>query len=286
LSLADLYFRHAGKVSDKWSSYLEVYTDLFGSVRFQPVRMLEIGVQNGGSLELWNEFFPNAEMILGCDIDPRCGKLEYASGKIEVIVGDAATPAVQAQIAMRSAELDIVIDDGSHRSEDIIRNFARYFPTLAPGGIYVIEDLHCSYWKKFGGGLDEPASAMAFLKHLCDAVNFEHWGNQRSVSEPLAKICEKHGAAFADADLRQVGSISFHNSMAIIRKHREANNSIGTRVVKGTDARVQASVIGLNGSTPGEKSREPRLAVPKPANDQHRYLAALWARLARAFETA
>ena len=45
-----------------------------------------------------------------------------------------------------------MIDDGSHRSADILARFDLLFPILAAGGLYVIEDLHCSYRADFGGG--------------------------------------------------------------------------------------------------------------------------------------
>jgi len=60
--LLALYQAHQGKVSDKWGSYLQSYNDLFASYSNQPVRILEIGIQNGGSLEIWAKYFPNAEV--------------------------------------------------------------------------------------------------------------------------------------------------------------------------------------------------------------------------------
>src|SRR5207248_3839134 len=36
----------------------------------------------------------------------------------------------------------IIIDDGSHRSDHIIFTFERLFPALHRGGFYVVEDLH------------------------------------------------------------------------------------------------------------------------------------------------
>ncbi|MBX6392006.1 MAG: hypothetical protein IRY96_00920, partial [Burkholderiales bacterium] len=90
--LYDLYRSHRGKVTDKWSSYLEVYNRLFTLFRPLPVRLLEIGVQNGGSLEVWAKYFPNAELIVGCDIDLECAHLRYADPRIAVVMADATTP--------------------------------------------------------------------------------------------------------------------------------------------------------------------------------------------------
>ncbi|HEX9872458.1 MAG TPA: hypothetical protein VGC99_28455, partial [Candidatus Tectomicrobia bacterium] len=48
-TLEQLYAEHSGKVSDKWSSYLTEYGRIFADYRHKPIRLLEIGVQNGGS---------------------------------------------------------------------------------------------------------------------------------------------------------------------------------------------------------------------------------------------
>lgn len=88
-TLRQLYEQHQGKVSDKWSIYLAEYDRLFSYYRSQPVRMLEIGIQNGGSLEVWSKYFRFAERLVGCDINPDCAKLIYDDPRISVIVGDA-----------------------------------------------------------------------------------------------------------------------------------------------------------------------------------------------------
>ena len=68
-SLLQLYEEHQGKVSDKWNLYLSEYDRLFSSYRDQPIRLLEIGVQNGGSLDIWPRYFINGEKFVGCDFD-------------------------------------------------------------------------------------------------------------------------------------------------------------------------------------------------------------------------
>ena len=178
-TLDQLYREHKGKLSDKWSLYLTEYDRLFTVYRNQPVQLLEIGVQNGGSLEIWDQYFPNARKIIGCDINPSCAALQYRSPRIAVVTGDANLDEFQNEILQYASTFDIIIDDGSHDSSDIVRSFARYFPYLSETGIYVAEDLHCSYWDNFEGGLHQPLSAMSFFKRLTDIVNHEHWRNRR-----------------------------------------------------------------------------------------------------------
>lgn len=152
-TLENICREHDGKVFDKWTAYLGQYDRLFAPYRERPVRLLEIGIQNGGSLEIWNKFFVAAERLVGCDITAECARLQYDDPRIGVVVADATTDDALEQVLALSPDFDIIIDDGSHRSEDIVRCFHRYFPHLRPGGLYVVEDLCCSYWKEFDGGI-------------------------------------------------------------------------------------------------------------------------------------
>lgn len=82
-TLRNLYENHHGKVSDKWSIYLDEYQRLLHSLQDKEVCLLEVGVQNGGSLEIWGNYFSNARNIVGCDIDPKCAELSYTNSSIK-----------------------------------------------------------------------------------------------------------------------------------------------------------------------------------------------------------
>jgi cephalosporin hydroxylase len=148
-TVSGLYAEHHGYVSDKWASYLPVYDRWFSCYQDAPVNLLEVGVQNGGSLQIWAKYFANAKKIVGCDINPDCAQLTYDDPRMALVIGDVKAATVRQQI-MKYAELyDIIIDDGSHKNADIVKTFQYFYPRLAPGGIYVVEDLHCSYWAKW-----------------------------------------------------------------------------------------------------------------------------------------
>jgi len=161
--LYDLYEESTGKISDKWNIYFDAYDNIMAPYRNKAVTMLEIGVQNGGSLEAWSNYFPHAEKIIGCDIDELCGNLEYTDPRISVFVGDATSESTSKKIINFQPELDIVIDDGSHTSPDIIRAFCKYFGTIRNGGVFIAEDLHCSYWENYVGGIYHPYSSISFF---------------------------------------------------------------------------------------------------------------------------
>ena len=255
-TLRALYQEHRSKVSDKWSIYLPVYESVFAPYRDRQLRLLEIGIQNGGSLEIWGRFFPRAQALIGCDINPACGALRYDNPVVSVIVGDANDDATQQRIQAVTQGLDIVIDDGSHTSSDIVRSFCRYFPMIEPGGLFVAEDLHCSYWPGFQGGLHEPLSSLAFFKSLVDIVNHEHWTPVASRASLLQGFFGAYGCELGDAQLEQIHSVEFINSMCVIRKCHASENVLGSRIIAGSVAQVVPEVLHL-----GER----RSAPPEPA---------------------
>lgn len=245
-TLHQLYAEHAGKVSDKWSLYLTEYDRLFDDYRNKPVRLLEIGIQNGGSLEIWSKYFSNASALIGCDINPDCAHLSYDDPRIGVIVGDANAPVVREQVFQRSPQFDIIIDDGSHLSSDIIKSFALYFPHIAEDGVFLAEDLHCSYWDQFEGGLFDPYSSISFFKRLADVINHEHWGIPKAPADILRGIFTKYGCEVDAEALSQVHSVEFINSMCVVRKAPVADNSLGHRVIVGS---IELVVPGLDAKT-------------------------------------
>lgn len=247
-SLLELYHAHEGKVSDKWALYLLEYDRLFHPYRTQPVRLLEIGIQNGGSLELWSKYFPNAERLVGCDINPGCAALTYEDARISVIVADANTDEAFERIVERTPSIDLIIDDGSHTSSDIVRSFNRYFPLLKDGGLFVAEDLHCSYWGEFEGGLYMPQSSISFFKRLADIVNFEHWGHARERNELLKEFTDHYGIDFDKESLAKIHSVAFINSMCVIEKRKAQDNELGARFIAGETELVVPGHTELSGT--------------------------------------
>ena len=235
-TILQLYKEHQGKVSDKWTRYLLEYDILFDKLRDKPVRMLEIGVQNGGGLEIWAEYFKNGRQFIGCDINPDCAVLQFEDPRIKLVIGDANTSLTQEEILSYSPELDIVNDDGSHCSSDIIKSFLRYFPHLTDDGIYVVEDLHASYWKEYEGGLFDPYSSIAFFKRLVDLINSEHWGVDRNCEDILAGFRKTYDVDVQADLLQHIHSVQFINSLCIIQKSPPPENKLGARIVAGVTA--------------------------------------------------
>ncbi|OBS41345.1 class I SAM-dependent methyltransferase [Pseudomonas syringae] len=245
-SLMDLYAGHDGYVSDKWDIYLNTYDRLFKNLETSAVSLLEIGIQNGGSLEIWSKLFPYSKIIVGCDINPDCAQLKYDSENIKLLIGNINDSNIQRELDALSNDFDIIIDDGSHTSSDIITSFLLLFPKLNTGGIYIIEDLHCSYWQSFEGGLFNKSSSMNFLKSLTDIINYEHWGVPINKSQLLAEF---NIPADVDTEslLSEIHSIEFINSMCIITKNQPQNNVLGVRHVVGSQELVAKNKFANGG---------------------------------------
>lgn len=243
-ALFNLYSAHSGYVSDKWDLYLRVYESIFSSHRNRKISLLEIGIQNGGSLEIWEKYFKSAKIIVGCDIEKKCAELIYESSKVKLAIGDVNEKTTQNLIFSYSRKYDIIIDDGSHRSSDIVNAFCALFSSLSLGGIYVVEDLHCSYWKGWEGGLNETKSAISFFKLLVDMLNHEHWEPEMQRRQILMESCFD----FVDEKvLGEIHSIRFYNSMCVIEKKQEKENTLGVRHVVGFNETV-CNVKQLDGT--------------------------------------
>jgi predicted O-methyltransferase YrrM len=125
---------------DTTHSYLEPYEELFAPRRQTARRVLEVGVQTGGSLLLWRDYFPAAEVV-GVDRNPSPAGGE----RIRCLQADAYTDeTVESLRAL--GPFDVLIDDGSHALEHLKFFAARYTELLAPGGVLVIEDVETIDW--------------------------------------------------------------------------------------------------------------------------------------------
>lgn len=233
-------------VSDKWSSYLPVYDEVLDGLA-KPPKIMEIGVQNGGSLEIWRKIYPDSELILGVDIVPECADQKF-EGDVLVEILDASLDKSAQELHSKYGTFDLIIDDGSHRSEEIINAFINLFPLLNDGGKYIIEDLHADYWSEFNGGLGNPSGAQAFLKKLVDLVNFEHWAMPIGPIEIFSPN-EKITPEVAKLLTKRVKKIEFLNSLCLISVcERNNDNLLGARIVRGSIAEINPKVTELDGS--------------------------------------
>jgi hypothetical protein len=169
--------------SDKWGGhrYAQHYQTHFARLRRRVLRLLEIGVggygdprQGGESLRMWKAYFPNAS-ITGLDIADKRPQDEH---RIKTVMGSQDDEALLRGLSRSEGPFDIVIDDGSHQNDHVIRSFLVLFPLLADDGVYVVEDTQTAYWPEYGGAAPRDTAAptsMNFLKGLADALNYREF---------------------------------------------------------------------------------------------------------------
>jgi hypothetical protein len=176
--LGKVFFAHEGREIHKWIQYLRAYDEQFGPYRAgfplpdgsrRPLRILEIGVAQGGSLQLWREYFGPEAVIFGIDIDPRVEAVDDAD--LEVRIGSQADPEFLRRVVADMGGVDIVLDDGSHQARHMRTTFGRLFPLLSDGGLYAVEDLHTMYWWRFGGGYRRKGTFIEVVKQLIDDMH-------------------------------------------------------------------------------------------------------------------
>lgn len=146
-SLVDVGLYYGTDKTNEWhtfkgGNYLDVYEKYFASMRKQKFNLLEIGVRDGQSVKMWQEYFPKA-MIHGLDIDPKCQ--EYESKNISITIGSQDDKMLIDSLCENTGKFKIIIDDGSHVNELTLASFFILFEKLESGGIYIVEDLGCSY---------------------------------------------------------------------------------------------------------------------------------------------
>lgn len=153
--------------SSKTHNYTKIYAELFAPLRTAKIHFLEIGVQYGYSIHLWEKYFTKATLYF-FDID--LSYLIYQPKRAKLFTVDQSS-SDQLRKAMNtiSAKLDIIIDDGGHQMKQQQVSFSTLFSYLSPGGMYIIEDLHTSYMSQYQ---DEKNIATSnYISHLIDKMH-------------------------------------------------------------------------------------------------------------------
>ena len=207
----DVFKRHSGYPAFKWKHYFEIYDGHIGKWQDLPVKILEIGVQRGGSLQIWREYLGLKAQVFGIDIDPRCKARE--GERIEIFIGDQSDPDFLQSVGEAIGPVDIILDDGSHHMKDLTVSFLSLFKLVKPGGIYIAEDLHTCYWDGYGGGLRNPDSFIEKLKTVIDDMHALH-------SKDLHTF---RPSAFTHA----VKAMHFYDSVAVIDKTQRIDLGAG-----------------------------------------------------------
>jgi len=69
----------------------------------------------------------------------------------------------------------MILDDGSHMSSHMIYSFEHLFGSVKSGGVYVIEDIGCSYWEDYEGGYLKPKRMVHFYQEFGNNMDHLIW---------------------------------------------------------------------------------------------------------------
>lgn len=216
--LADGFGSDKGSVAQHPHNYTLLYDMLLGPRRESIRNMIEIGLLVGGpevgadadrptgnlpSVKMWLDYFPNA-VVHGFDISDFSF---FEHPRFRFTRGDSGVAADLERLTARGESFDFIIDDGSHASFHQQLAFQTLFPYLAPGGIYIIEDLHWQspvyedklpstvttaalfdYWFQYGRFPEMRCAELEALPELADQINFAFPVQQPFTEHRLVKV--------------------------------------------------------------------------------------------------
>jgi hypothetical protein len=200
--------------ADKGSSfhnYTEIYAKYFAPLKERPIKFLEIGIYQGSSVKLWESYFQQADLHF---IDITLGAAQYFSKRSHYHIANQENSSdLENFLRETGGNFDVILDDGGHTMNMQIVSFQVLFPHLKSGGMYIIEDLHTSYWPSFGGGAVR-GTTISFLKDLIDDLNFVGNRTTRASHRNLTPSILNSLSLYQ----REIESIHFYDSVAIIIK--------------------------------------------------------------------
>lgn len=202
------------------------------------LKVLEIGVYNGGSLYMWKNFLPNSQ-IVGIDIDPYCEQWADPSNNVRVYRGDQCDTSLLQRVCELEGPFDLIIDDGGHENNQIITSLEFLFPHLNNNGWYVVEDTFAAYQPNHScdrtrgtngeelnpilKDFDPQKTSMEFLKSLADKLNA--WAYRAPEAEHLRVEGEW------DEYEKNLYSMHFYDSIVFIqKKSRDTEDCFGKSV--------------------------------------------------------
>lgn len=176
---------------------IDIYRREFADLK-EPIVLLELGIDKGGSLLMWRNWFPKS-LIVGLDISAPGEKALHLLGEhdIHIALGCQGNTGLLGRLCEEFGPFDVIIDDCSHRGDLTRESFWFLFDHLKRGGLYCIEDWGTGYWDcpPYDGcrreGPGHVAGMVGFIKELVDEVG------ARSITDERFGIPPERGSRFA-----------------------------------------------------------------------------------------
>lgn len=124
------------------------------------LKFLEIGLGcdmsygPGASVKVWKQMFEGRNVdIWEAEFNADCVDKAKAAGQLDginTLTGDQADPEVLKRwIDESGRKFDVIIDDGGHKNDQVLKSLHALWPQLNPDGNYFIEDLQVGYRPKY-----------------------------------------------------------------------------------------------------------------------------------------
>ena len=132
----------------KYLEYFNMYEPYVSPLRRNALlknnnlNMLEIGVQNGGSIEIWSIYFGNLLRYTGVDRNPKCLRFDDPSRHVKISIGDQTNVTFLNELCDLYGPFDLIVDDGAHTAVTIMTSLFELWKCMKHRGVYAIEDLH------------------------------------------------------------------------------------------------------------------------------------------------
>lgn len=190
ISTLDIYrcYRQSKYFSMKHSTYFPVYEEILGKYRGKEIVFVEIGILNGGSLFMWQNYLGEKAKIIGIDFNPDAKKWEKDG--FEIHIGNQSDPAFWNQFFSDIGKVDVILDDGGHTNPQQVITTQLCVPHINDGGVLIVEDVHASYLREFGN--PSKYSFINYAKNLVDANNSRFPGltvSKNSLRQLIYSIC-------------------------------------------------------------------------------------------------
>ena len=130
-------------------SYLPLYQQLLMGKKETAKNVLEVGIQHGGSIKLWSDYFTNAN-VYGLDIITIHEVWEGIKDREKIILHTSIDAYNHdffvTNFLNKNIKCDFMLDDGPHSLESMIKFIQLYSQIMTDDGILIIEDVQSWDW--------------------------------------------------------------------------------------------------------------------------------------------
>lgn len=181
-TLTELSIEHGTDKGPFFHNYMPMYEHWIAN---RPVKkLLEVGLLRGQSARMWRDYFTGAEIIMMDNMSQPCPDFDFSG--MRIVVGDSTKDLSWDSIPN---DLDVIVDDGSHKPLDQISTFLLGFPHLVPGGLYFIEDTYFNFNTAYSGSTNDVLYPWLMQKIVAQTSSVE---SRASLTWPESEIYAYH----------------------------------------------------------------------------------------------